>query len=184
MVRHTLCLAFKALLAQGLSCHLASPPGPLFKCVGWHLDPLQLCKVLVAQSCLTLWNRMDCSLPGFSVHGILQARILEWGAVPISRGIFPMQAHILAGALSPSPVRLIVSDFLQGMPGPPPTPSIWPFGLGGLTSPLVPEVGMWHQLVPRWAGHPTAKDGTLGFGLGCWEERISLLDQSRWSCRP
>ena len=36
-------------------------------------------KVLVAQSCLTLCNPMDCSLPGSSVHGILQARILEWG---------------------------------------------------------------------------------------------------------
>ena len=29
---------------------------------------------------------MDCSLPGFSVHGILQARILEWVAIPFSRG--------------------------------------------------------------------------------------------------
>jgi len=34
-------------------------------------------KVLVAQSCPTLCNPMDCSLPGSSVHGILQARILE-----------------------------------------------------------------------------------------------------------
>ena len=34
----------------------------------------------VAQSCPTLSNPMDCSLPGSSVHGILQARVLEWGA--------------------------------------------------------------------------------------------------------
>ena len=34
-------------------------------------------KTLVTQSCPTLGNRMDCSLPGSSVHGILQARILE-----------------------------------------------------------------------------------------------------------
>ena len=40
------------------------------------------------QSCLTLCNAMDCSLPGFSVHGILQARIQEWVAVPFSRGSF------------------------------------------------------------------------------------------------
>ena len=39
-------------------------------------------KVLVAQSCLTLCNLMDFSLPGSSVHGILQARILEWVAIP------------------------------------------------------------------------------------------------------
>ena len=38
------------------------------------------------QSCLTLCNPMDCSLPGSSVHGILQARILEWVAMPSSRG--------------------------------------------------------------------------------------------------
>ena len=34
----------------------------------------------VAQSCPTLSNPMDCSLPGSSVHGIFQARVLEWGA--------------------------------------------------------------------------------------------------------
>ena len=43
------------------------------------------------QSCPTLCNPMDHSLPGFSVHGILQARILEWAAMPSSQGIFPTQ---------------------------------------------------------------------------------------------
>ena len=38
------------------------------------------------QSCLTLCNPMDCSPPGSSVHGIFQARILEWGAAFSSRG--------------------------------------------------------------------------------------------------
>ena len=38
----------------------------------------------VAQSCLTLRDPMDCSLPGSSVHGIFQARILEWGAIDFS----------------------------------------------------------------------------------------------------
>ena len=42
-------------------------------------------KVLVAQSCLTLCDPMDCIPPGSSVHGILQARILEWVAIPFSR---------------------------------------------------------------------------------------------------
>ena len=45
-------------------------------------------KVKVSQSCPTLYNPMDCSLPGSSVHGILQARILERIAVPFSRGSF------------------------------------------------------------------------------------------------
>ena len=43
-------------------------------------------KVLVTQLCSTLCDPMDCSTPGSSVHGILQARILEWVAIPFSRG--------------------------------------------------------------------------------------------------
>ena len=42
--------------------------------------------VLIVQSCLTLCNPMHCSPPGFSVHDILQARILEWVAISFSRG--------------------------------------------------------------------------------------------------
>src|SRR5574341_343680 len=38
----------------------------------------------VAQSCLTLSDPIDCSLPGSSVHGIFQARVLEWGAIAFS----------------------------------------------------------------------------------------------------
>ena len=52
--------------------------------VGCHFLP-QCMKVKsesdVAQSCPTLSNPMDCSLPGSSVHGIFQARVLEWGVV-------------------------------------------------------------------------------------------------------
>ena len=40
----------------------------------------------VAQSCPTLCDPMDCSLPGSSVHGIFQARVLEWIAISFSRG--------------------------------------------------------------------------------------------------
>ena len=46
---------------------------------------LRVCE-LVAQSCPTPRNPMDCSQPGSSVHGILQARILVWLAVSFSRG--------------------------------------------------------------------------------------------------
>ena len=53
--------------------------------VGCHFL-LQCMKVKseVAQSCLTLCDPMDCSLPGSSVHGIFQARVLEWGAIAFS----------------------------------------------------------------------------------------------------
>ena len=43
--------------------------------------------VLFAQSCLTLCDRMDCSPPDFSVHGNLQARILQWVAIDFSRDL-------------------------------------------------------------------------------------------------
>ena len=42
----------------------------------------------VAQLCLTLGDPMDCSLPGSSIHGIFQARVLEWGAIAFSEGMF------------------------------------------------------------------------------------------------
>ena len=46
---------------------------------------LTLVKVLVTQSCLTLCDPVDCSPPGSSVHGLSQAGILEWVAIPFSR---------------------------------------------------------------------------------------------------
>ena len=41
---------------------------------------------LDAKSCLTLWDPMDCNPPGSSLHWVFQARILEWVAIPYSRG--------------------------------------------------------------------------------------------------
>ena len=51
---------------------------------GFFSCPLFLIKVLVTQSCLTLCNPMDCSTPGSPDRGVLQARILEWVAIPFS----------------------------------------------------------------------------------------------------
>ena len=47
----------------------------------------------VALSCPTLRDSMDCSLPGSSVHGIFQARVLEWGAIAFS-DVFPRKAYV------------------------------------------------------------------------------------------
>ena len=47
--------------------------------------------VLVTQSCLSLCDPRDCSPPGSSVHGIFQARILEWIPIPFSKGVFLTQ---------------------------------------------------------------------------------------------
>ena len=51
-------------------------------CTWWMDQSMHVC----VQSCLTLCDLMDCNPPGSSVHGILQARILEWVAMPFSQG--------------------------------------------------------------------------------------------------
>ena len=72
-------------MATGLPCPWDSPGKNTG--VGCHFL-LQCMKVKneseVAQSCLTLSDPMDCSLPGSSIHGIFQARVLEWGAIAFS----------------------------------------------------------------------------------------------------
>ena len=60
------------------------------------------------QSCPTLCNPMDCSPPGSSVHGILQAKILEWVAIPFSRdlpdpGVKPGSPTLWADSLPNEP---------------------------------------------------------------------------------
>ena len=54
---------------------------PIFNPLSWACAYAKL-----LQSCLTLCDAMDCSSPGSTVHGISQARILEWVAIPFSRG--------------------------------------------------------------------------------------------------
>ena len=65
-------------------------------------------KVLVIQLCPTLCNSMDCSSPGSSDHGILQARILEWVSIPFSGdlpdpGIEPRSPPLQVDSLRPEP---------------------------------------------------------------------------------
>ena len=55
----------------------------------------------VAQSCLTLSDSMDCSPPGSSVHGIVQARVLEWGAIAFSDHCFTFPYTSLGSSLRP-----------------------------------------------------------------------------------
>ena len=80
-------------------------------CRGYIRVPLTVCvcvcvcvRVWVTQSCPSLGDLMDCSLPGCPVHGILQARILEWVATPFSRdltnpGIKPRSPALQADSL-------------------------------------------------------------------------------------
>ena len=72
----------------------------------------------VAQSCPTLSDPMDCSLPGSSIHGIFQARVLEWGAIAFSNGILAKTAHNcpstidISGCIQPAGGLVELEDFL------------------------------------------------------------------------
>ena len=71
------------------------------------------------QSCLTLCDPMDCSLPGSSSHGILQARILEWVGISFSRGSSWTRDQIWVSSIASR-------FFTTESPGkPPPTPKSW-----------------------------------------------------------
>ena len=64
--------------------------------------------LLIAQSCLTLCDPMDCSRPGSSVHGALQARIVEWVAISspwdlLNPGIEPASPALQADSLPSEP---------------------------------------------------------------------------------
>jgi len=80
----------------------------------------------VAQSCPTLSDPTDCTLPGSCVHGILQARVLEWGAIAFSN-ICTINSLLFSQSVSHS----VVSDSLQPhglqharLPCPSPTPGL------------------------------------------------------------
>ena len=67
-----------------------------------------------AQSCPTFCNPLDCSPSGFSIHGTLQARILEWVAMSFFRGIFPIQGsnlHLLPWLVDSLPLSHLGSPY-------------------------------------------------------------------------
>ena len=74
----------------------------------------------VAQSCPTLCDPMDCSLPGSSVHGIFQARVLEWGAIAFSV-IYIAAAAAAVKSLESCPT---LCDPIDGSPPGSPIPGI------------------------------------------------------------
>ena len=61
----------------------------------------------IAQSCLTLSDPMDCSLPGSSIHGIFQATVLEWGAIAFSNEYC---YSIIFGVWSPFTWKLFIAS--------------------------------------------------------------------------
>ena len=66
----------------------------------------------VAQSCLTLSDPMDCSLPGSSVHGIFQARVLEWVAVAFSLDILQSVNYVLKTRVLNKNMKYLINTFV------------------------------------------------------------------------
>ena len=89
-----------------------------------HFISFQSLKVQVAQLCPTLCNSMDCGLPGSSVHGILQATILVWVAIPFSRGSSQpsdqTQVSLIEGGFSTIWATRGAQEYRSGWPIPSP----------------------------------------------------------------
>ena len=82
---------------QTSSSHSSSPQScssssSLLHLSPFHPDYSQVSESAVTQSYLTLCDPMDCSPPGSSIHGILQARILEWVAISFSKSVSPINS--------------------------------------------------------------------------------------------
>ena len=146
----------------------------------------------VVQSCPTLWGPMGCSPPGSFAHDISQARILEWGVISSSRGIFPTQGlnscllcllHWEAGSLPLAPpgkpcihththththiyIYIYTHTYMQHL-----TASAW-WG-PGFKSSSDPEIGslcpysQQSTVMSGWLGKKTKAAGPLQPGLSC-----------------
>ena len=113
----------KPLRCAGERSHLGDfIPGkfPADPTAGYNLIPISWetqneSESLVAQSCPTLCDPMDCSPPGFSIHGIFQERILEWVAISFPRGSSQARdqtqvSHIVGRRLTLWAIREVLRD--------------------------------------------------------------------------
>ena len=151
-------------------------------------------KVLVAWPPLTLWDPTDGSPPGSSVHGILQARILQWGAIPF-QGIFPTQG-LNPGLLPRRQILYHLSHegssydaWLQSRPSLPETFSkslLLPLGRKGKSCSEdlrgSREAGCWPSVgpaVPRWAQKLWVRSWTCGSAINT-EAMARIQSQGSW----
>ena len=115
--------------------------------------PLVKVKVLVAQLHLTLCDLMDCSPPGSSVHGILQARILEWVTISYSREssarMEPGSPTLQADSLPSEPPGKPLGESMSFHP------VLWEFTLSSVVL-FVQKLSMFHCM-PLWFGESHSK---------------------------
>ena len=141
----------------------------MFFIFNWRVIALKHCidfchekvKVIVAQSCLTLCNSMDCNLPSSSVHGILQARILEYFIIQrifLTQGSKPRSPALQADSLHLSHLHQHESATDIHM-----YPLSW-------TSLPPPTLSNWCSV--------TTTGNTISWTLIC--QKICCLRQNRW----
>ena len=95
-----LCSTFE-LSQSRLACSCLTPQYlPLTFISPMYTEGIERKESAVTQSCLTLCNPMDCSLPRFSVHGIFQARVLEWVYMLLNTCLFPLLSYLLLQGVS------------------------------------------------------------------------------------
>ena len=158
---------------------------PVCKPCFFHLwnggDIPSCCRYLVAQPCLTLCDPIDWSLPGSSVHGILQARILECVAIPFSRGSSQprdrTQFLALAGGTAACQASLSIKTF-RVHPNPCPL-SRWCHP--AISSSVVPFSSALnlsqHQGLFQWisSSHQVAKVLSFSFNINPSNEHPGLI---------
>ena len=158
-----------------------------------HQLPMHACvHAKWLQSCLTLCKPMDCSLPGSSVHGILQARILEWVVMPSSRGSSRPRDQSYVCKQLPVAMAKSVTHAHTGSPS---FPAPHSSSLASLSKPnactwtLASSSAFRHRLRPQGQGRgllsgaicmsPLWTDEALG-GENWWEEWGPAAVSSPW----
>ena len=178
---------------------LGNWPGPLCLCVLVTQSCPTLCKpldfslyVLVTQSCPTLCNLLDFSLPGSSVHGVLQAKLLEWVAIFSSRGSsWPRdwtQVSCTTGGflLSEPPGKPFIAPYFSLLKCLPATELLKPLHLLELESHSFPSPAFWGEAEFREAlphlreVQASVSNLTVGSPVFCFLD-ASLVSPLPWS---
>ena len=115
----------------------------------------------VSQSRQTLCDRMDCSLPGSSIHGIFQARVLEWGAIAFSTSD---TSYLLSVCFPASKLPLLLFSLLL----------FQPFGVSTLKSLYCRSSEVWNPLQCSCLENPRDREAWWAAVYGVAQSRTQL----------
>ena len=125
----------------------------------------ELPEVKVAQLCPTLCDPMNCNLPDSSVHGILQARILEWVAIPFSKGSFQPRGWTQVTRVESRFFTIWATGMPLKLPGRSPNSNIWNFERIYMNPPPRPHVCLCPTVTGHSAGSQVSFCGLLSLAM-------------------